>query len=268
MNLENYIASGILESYVLGMCSNEERLEVDRLRLEFPEIEAEIASIEDAFLSISGQFEVAPAPELKSKIWSAISEESAKHEETAIPAQEEAKIISIASKRSLNPWMAAASVALVLSLGAYSWKLNSDMKLTKNQLSNLELEKQKTEQEKIEKEKQLALLVNPSTKKVVLKSVPTFQDSKAEVTVFWNSTSQEVILSDVSLPQAPEGKQYQLWALMDGKPIDAGVFDQTAKQNLVSMKKIENSQAFAITLEEKGGSPSPHLDALCVMAAL
>ena len=38
MNLQEYISSGIIESYVLGMASDKERLEFERLAKKYPEL--------------------------------------------------------------------------------------------------------------------------------------------------------------------------------------------------------------------------------------
>jgi anti-sigma-K factor RskA len=68
------------------------------------------------------------------------------------------------------------------------------------------------------------------------------------------------------LPQPSSDLQYQLWAIVDGNPVDLGVFDILNEKELVTkdldLKKI---QAFAVTLEKKGGSPSPNLEKLYVI---
>ncbi|MEZ4904504.1 MAG: anti-sigma factor [Spirosomataceae bacterium] len=78
-----------------------------------------------------------------------------------------------------------------------------------------------------------------------------------------NPNTQEVQLNVLSLPTPTSDKQYQLWALVGGNPVDLGVFDvNTAMQK---MKAIPKADAFAVTLEKKGGSPTPHLEELYVM---
>jgi anti-sigma-K factor RskA len=61
-----------------------------------------------------------------------------------------------------------------------------------------------------------------------------------------------------NLPQPATDKQYQLWALMDGQPIDLGFIELDVQQKrlLVKMKNVQNAQAFAITLEQRG-RPNP-----------
>ena len=44
--------------------------------------------------------------------------------------------------------------------------------------------------------------------------------------------------------------QYQLWAIADGKPVNAGMYTEE-KDSKVALSKIPKAQAFAITLEKK-----------------
>ena len=44
-------------------------------------------------------------------------------------------------------------------------------------------------------------------------------------TVYWDTTSKDVYLLVNNLPKPASDKQYQLWALLDGKPIDVGMID-------------------------------------------
>jgi hypothetical protein len=155
----------------------------------------------------------------------------------------------------------------VSSLAIYFFTQNQQ---TESQLlaANKQLEQLKTKSSQKDAvlssvEEKLALIAAPSTVKVVLAGVPSSKNSKA--TVFWNPTRKEVILTGIDLPSHPDDKQYQLWALVDGVPVDAGVFAMNSDEALISMKSIGESQAFAITLEPKGGSSSPHLEALCVI---
>jgi anti-sigma-K factor RskA len=82
--------------------------------------------------------------------------------------------------------------------------------------------------------------------------------------VFWNTKTHDVFIADVSLPQAPSNKQYQLWAIVDGKPVDAGMISD-AKNLAQKMKVFEKADAFAITLEKRGGSATPTMEEIYVM---
>jgi len=60
----------------------------------------------------------------------------------------------------------------------------------------------------------------------------------------------------------PSDKQYQLWAIVGGQPVDLGVYQTGAAMQ--KMKNIEGAQMFAITIEKAGGSATPTLDQMIV----
>ncbi|HEY4654886.1 MAG TPA: anti-sigma factor, partial [Cyclobacteriaceae bacterium] len=61
-----------------------------------------------------------------------------------------------------------------------------------------------------------------------------------------------------------ENSQYQLWGIVDGKPVDAGVFDSDA-DGLIPMQRIRGASAFAVTIEPRGGNQQPTLSTLQVI---
>ncbi|MCU0353073.1 MAG: anti-sigma factor [Cytophagales bacterium] len=71
MDIQAYISSGILESYVLGLATPEENLEVERLAVQHAAIREEIAAIQTALESYAA---TAPAPSLKGKVMSKLDE--------------------------------------------------------------------------------------------------------------------------------------------------------------------------------------------------
>jgi len=85
---------------------------------------------------------------------------------------------------------------------------------------------------------------------------------------YWNKTSGEVHIDIGNLPKALEGMQYQLWALKDGQPIDAGVFEISDVDKIQKVKSITAAQAYAVTLEKRGGSVSPSLEAMYVFGGV
>ncbi|MEJ7913954.1 MAG: anti-sigma factor, partial [Chitinophagaceae bacterium] len=96
-------------------------------------------------------------------------------------------------------------------------------------------------------------------------NVKTSPDTGSLATVYWDRRTNEVYLLVNKLPEPSSDKQYQLWALVDGKPVDAGVFDARTATALVKMKNITNAQGFAVTLENKGGSIAPTMEQMYVL---
>jgi mannose-6-phosphate isomerase-like protein (cupin superfamily) len=60
MNIDEYIKSGILETYVLGVATEEESLEVERMTTIHPEIKKELEEIYDALEQHAQQKKVDP----------------------------------------------------------------------------------------------------------------------------------------------------------------------------------------------------------------
>jgi anti-sigma-K factor RskA len=87
--------------------------------------------------------------------------------------------------------------------------------------------------------------------------------------VYVNNIRKTSFLDVVKLPDPPAEKQYQLWAIVDGKPTDMGVFALTTENGaLQTVPFIENAQAYAVTLEPKGGSVAPTLDQMYVVGSV
>ena len=67
------------------------------------------------------------------------------------------------------------------------------------------------------------------------------------------------------MPSPGDGKQFQLWALVGGKPVDAGVF-VTGQEGIQRVKDVMNADIWAVTLEPKGGSLSPTMDQMYLIS--
>ena len=68
---------------------------------------------------------------------------------------------------------------------------------------------------------------------VVLNGTPKSPEALAKI--FWMKNTGQVYIDPSNLPAVPEGKQYQLWAIVDGKPVDARN-DRNRKRNLPHTK--------------------------------
>lgn len=109
----------------------------------------------------------------------------------------------------------------------------------------------------------LDFVSDPKVKTVALRGMNTLVSKIA--TVHWNTETHEVIFNAKGLPQNTVSKQYQLWAIVNGKPVDAGVIILTNGVAFQKMKPIEGAQAFAVTIEKAGGSDTPTLDTMCLL---
>ena len=72
MNVSEHIASGIIESYVLGIASPEERVEFENLYRQYPELEQARIRFEESLEEKALHDAVKPPAELKAKILDSI----------------------------------------------------------------------------------------------------------------------------------------------------------------------------------------------------
>ena len=170
-------------------------------------------------------------------------------------------------------FLIAASVTLFLISAAFNLYLFSNLKKAEQKLVALNSEKLQLAQEfNIQQshyklmENNLSILQSPYSKSIMLKGMTISPNSMAMV--YWNTQSHIVFINAQELPKPPDGKQYQLWALADGKPIDVGVFDVLDSLQIQKMKVITSAQAFAVTLEDVGGSTTPTLSAMYLMGSI
>jgi anti-sigma-K factor RskA len=266
MNIQEYIASGVLESYVLGLANENEIAEIEALALKSPEIKAEIRAIEDALESYAFANAQAPPAHLKGQIWDKIAAESEAKttkvidfnsgKEVDLETQEAPKVTGFFG----NYVRIAASVALLGSILANIY-LGNRWKESKENLSlaineNIELQKAAKSVDGAIMPSEVNMLMSPEMK--MSKLVGQKGSENSTVVLAWDTKTNTVYVVRSNLPEAPVGMQYQLWAIVNDKPMDAGVFD--IKNNTQELKTVPLPKAFAVTLEKKGGSPVPTSD--------
>jgi anti-sigma-K factor RskA len=113
---------------------------------------------------------------------------------------------------------------------------------------------------------ELSILRDPSFKFLRLQG--TAKSPNSALVVAWSPLKKRVVIdmANASMPLNDKEHQYQLWALVGGKPVDLGVFDaDSVSKGIKEMKAIASADAFAVTLEPRGGSASPTMDQMMVI---
>lgn len=274
MNPQEYIETGILDRFVLGDVSDQERQQVQCMSKIYPEIRAELDQLESAMGDYASTFSKQPPAALKAKVLAAMAEagQDSTKETPSIPAEKAVPVVPISKgKSSSSVWLAAASVVLLAMVGTVYFYLNGQVEDEANRNLALKIEKAELQAE-ITAAKQgqqqlsdeLAIVNDTATQRISMKGVGSHTEALA--TVYWNTSNNAAYLAVNNLPAPAENQQYQLWAIVDGVPVDMGVFEtDAANQALQSMKSVDKVQAFAVTLEKKGGSPSPTLEQMYVL---
>jgi anti-sigma-K factor RskA len=266
LNIQDYISSGILELYATGALSEAEQQEVEALAAKHPEIREELQSIEIAMESYALKHAVSPPAKSLDAILSKIENEAAKESKTKIiPLKPEANGSNV-----LRYLAYAASLLLFISVAVNIYYFNK-YKTVENELADLrqdntyltnEFDLLKAGYQGLQSE--IDIVKNPAYIAITMKG-SAVSPASASV-VYWDKSTGDLYVNAINLPAPSAGQQYQLWALKDGKPIDAGVFDING--TIQQMKKITEADAFAVTLEPAGGSISPTLEQLYVVGGV
>lgn len=252
---------------MLGITSAEETAEVEALSRQYPRVKAEIEAIRASLEAYIMQHEQMPPAALKKKIWQKLDE---LEEDTLgiIHTSPAAQSFSdkTSSVKPLGGWkkyLVAASLAGLVASTVANIFMYRQLQTTRQQLAEANTANQRLAQDlEINRAsynratEELAVLSNPDNKVIYLKGQEPAPG--AAVVVYWNAHEKQVHLAVHNLPAHAADKQYQLWAIVGGKPVDAGMLDiNNVQQSLQKMKEIVKADAFAITLEKKGGNPTP-----------
>jgi anti-sigma-K factor RskA len=261
VNIQEYIASGILESYALGEVSGPEREGVEKALAQYPEVREELAMVEETLEKVVFASAVEPRASLKEKVMTKVS-----------GSKPEAKAVSLTVGLPFWRYAAAASFTVALISSYLAFHYNQLWKTDTAELAQIRAQNQRIAEEynvvneKLDKlQGDLSIIENTAFTKVVMKG--TANDKSALASVYWNATTQEVFLSIQQLKAISNENQFQLWAIVNGKPVDAGVFDLNFA-GLLKMKNIDGAAAFAVTVEPRGGKDSPTMETMQVIGSV
>ena len=305
MNIQAYIESGILEEYVLGTVSSQEKQEVECMSHIYPEIKEELMRTESALEQYALKHQTPPPASLKETLFAQMnfdevteepeSTELTSAEPTLVQADDNIKKLPVendliaetqpvsaqevyADMTTANggatviypSWAKFAVAASILFAILFGWSaLQMSGVKKQNEQYAADMDMLKSDMDAMKKEAQYkealaSLYRNPNHK--VVRMAGLEKSPESVVAAIWDVKTNDVLLDVQNLPAAPAGKQYQLWTIVDGKPVDMGVLDQEFSNKVLKMKQANpGAVAFAITLEKTGGSPSPTMEDMFVM---
>ncbi|MES2620065.1 MAG: anti-sigma factor [Bacteroidota bacterium] len=262
MEAKQLIESGSLELYVMGSLPAEEMKQIDELRKTSKEVNDEIHRIESALEEFAFAQSLHPKAELKDEIAARIG--------FGVELDLDMDNIKtiIVHLRPVMRFAAAAGVVLILGLSVTTVYFVNRYNSTNNELLSLKSEQSvlanqvkhiTSESEQLKNE--IAVVSNPAHQHILLNGLPISPTSKA--IVFWNKEEGNTFINASALPQIAANEQFQLWAIVDGKPVDLGVINKDT--SFAEMKQVKNAVAFAITLEPLGGKSVPTMEKMYVL---
>ena len=266
MDIKEYIASGILELYVLGALSEKENRQINQLVRKHDEIRDEVEEIEKAL----GLFSEAISPSEIIVPFDKIREAIENESENVIP-------LASKRKRSGNNFVSYSGwAASILLAGGLFWMYNQNQELSteiqSTDAKNAFLEQQLTiSNENLDKANELVtILRDKNIIPVSLAGQAAAPEAFAKVYIKTGDT--KVYIDALGLPEPPRGKVYQVWSLKLNPltPTSIGLLsDFTEDENKVfELVDIHEAEAFGITLEPEGGSDVPNLEQLYALGAV
>lgn len=241
---------------MLGELNASERAEVERNLAQYPELREELRIVEETQEQLLMKLAVSPSQSVKDNLFKKLDR------------SDNVRRLDTDNSRVWK-YAAAASIAVALVAGVMAYNYWSKWQKAETDYNNLIAQNQRIAEDynqvnkRLDKiENDLKVIENPDFVKVTMKGTPNAPQSLA--TVYWNDKTNEVFLSVQNMKQLAAENQYQLWAIIDGKPVDAGVFDMNGG-GLLKMKDIQKGAAmFAVTIEARGGKSSPTLETMQV----
>ena len=265
MTKEEIISSGLLEMYAMRATSPEETQLVEEHLIRFPELKNELEEIESSLENYAQSNAVAPSSSVKEKLFTQLFEDKneKKAEAPVVPLTAGGKYrVSLFYKS-----IAAAVFILLVGSMVLSYTYYSKYHKAQDELATVQQQLQQKEISNKAMTHDLDVVTNKYAMPVVLNGTPHAPDAVAKI--FWMKNTGDVYIDPTNLPKVPQGKQYQLWGIVDGKPVSGGMI-QTSKgvYHIQKMRSFGKVEAFAITLEKAGGSPTPTMDQMVVIAKM
>ncbi len=249
LNLDEIKKSGLLELYVIGSIEKDDRLLVEQALRDHPSLKLELEEIEKALKAYALLNAVTPPPYLKDKIM-----------ESATPNLSKSISKEIPTPNSKFIWAAGIAAFLAILIAYQQWSFNQKeinwfterQQIVTQCDSSVQTIKSELDQ------MQLLLLGNNN----IIPVSPTEKYPQTKLYLHNNSIDKFNFIQIQNLPPLAANQSFQLWSLKtDQDPIPLDVFE-SENEIIIPVQFIDDSNAYAITIEQKGGSNTPNLDEL------
>lgn len=273
MNKEEFLKSGLVEQYALGLTSPEESRLVEHFLDNYPEVRTKMNGINKTVEQYAAKYAVPPPKRLKQRILSEIQSEEEDFnfdEADAIPDPP----VFVADPPTSNPTTTAVSskylffslagiffIALIFIV-ILLWQrqeLKNNNSALSGQLATYQSQYDALQKEKTFTKAILDQIENGDFKIVHLRGQGVAADAHA--VVYWNADRQKVFVKLLHMPTLPEDRQYQVWADVHGKMMSAGLLNDKENE-LQEVQFVEAANSLNITMEPLGGNPQPTINLL------
>lgn len=246
--LQTFLNSDLLERYLIGQTNAHENEEVEFYIEKYPEAQNSYNKLQNNLeLIASVNTQTPPNLELLDAIFEGIDDAPVR------------QLKPVKSRKSYLKYAVAASVATLFFAATsfffydYNKRLSDENQTIVEEVFDLRMDMELNKALTADLREQFLHMNSPETKKYIFESTNRIKNLK---TVAYINPKQRTSMVDVAaLPKLPEGKDYQIWADMQGKMVSLGILSkEEAKRRLQIIPYFENASGLTITVEPKGGS--------------
>lgn len=155
----------------------------------------------------------------------------------------------------LSVWGIAGQIRMRGEVG----RLAAERDRLERQVADLDREVEQARSEARRAAEALQVIAAPQVSSVVLAGLGPTPGAAGHTYV--NPQTHDALFYAFNLPALKPDKTYQLWFIAGGKPVSAGVFSVdprgTASLRVENVVEVKDIQAWAVTVEPRGGVPQP-----------
>ena len=251
MNNQDYISSGIIEQYVLGLCNEKEQSELNLLRKQDPLFDAAILQFEIELEEKMMRHSFLPGIATDDRILQTLQSFSPQIEAPIVPTA--TVVPKKVAKFSFVKIAAAASFLLFAVSAIYNYTQYNE---NKTQAALLAASKQ------IPASLPAAnyeILKNPTITPIAM--MGQGYHAICRCTMFWDKNTGKAYVMVHHLVPSGDNYDYQLWATVNGKQVSVGTINDAIRDRFIELSGMpENANEFIVTLEKKGGAATPDAD--------
>jgi anti-sigma-K factor RskA len=237
-----FLASDLLEKYLLGNTTDMEALRVEQYIAMYPEVRKTYNELQDNLETFAKLHAIKSPAGLKEKIVARIRSERS-------------------GRKKFFRYAIAASFAAVMFASAsyFFYNQNQNLQEENSVVSNkIKLLEADMKHQLEDVRNQFIVLNNPQTKKYTVNGNRKAKELKA--VAYINPVKKLSYINVSKLPNLPENQCYQMWAEVNGEMLNLGIIEEaTNSQNLMALPYAENAVSY-ITIEPEGGNLNPTVD--------
>lgn len=228
--------------HALGATTPDEAAAMEAAMATDPELAAEVASFRDVPAMLATAEPVTPSPALRGALLAAATGPR------LVPAAPSAA-------RRWAPMLAAASLVIATLVGADAVRARRELDRLRN--TNVALADQLASRERT-----LNAMFLGERELYLVQVGAKEAETGPGVQFFWNAKQGRGVAHVFRLARAPEGRDYQIWALVNGKPVSLVVFNSDAEGHAIVdieglATSVDGVTDVLVSVEPKGGSPQP-----------